>query len=67
MIGVSAEQVQLPLRQLIAVLCLYNVLCNINVLKSYHTSGVEQTLADIFSLAQLVVCKIICSLLTGLL
>lgn len=68
MIGGSAEQVQLPFRQLIALLCLYNVLYNVNVLKSYHTSRVEHPkLADIFCLAQLVVCKIISSLLTGLL
>lgn len=67
-IGSHAEQVQLPFRQLIAVLCLYHVLCNVNELKSYPTSGVEHPkLADIFSLAQLVVCKIISSLLTGLL
>lgn len=51
-IGSRAEQMQLPFRQLIAVLCLYNVLCNVNVLKSYHTSGDEHPkLADIFSLA----------------
>lgn len=40
-IGGSAEQVQLPFRQLIAVTCLYNILCNVNMLELYHTSGVK--------------------------